>query len=167
MKCATCNAELPPSAKFCTACGAVPTPAMPAETQWAAPAPPAAPVQPVSYGGPASHGRSPIPAVEKRFKALRLIAVLVKIASILVAVVAVIGAVGLIVAGAGAASSVRDSSFGSGAPSFLFSGFLGALFALVYGVFLSVSLYASAEMIYLFLGIEENTRATSEMLRTR
>jgi hypothetical protein len=110
---------------------------------------------------PEAHG---IPAVEKRFKALRFIAVLLKVFAFLAGAIMVIGGLVMIVAGAVSGSPARTTE-----PVALpmFGGFVGGLLMIVYGAFLFVFLYGYAEVIYLFLGIEENTRVTNEMLRSR
>jgi hypothetical protein len=64
--------------------------------------------------------------------------------------------------GAGVNSS---SSFGNNAAfGGLFTGFLGAVVVLVYGVIIFLYLYAMSEFIHVFLDIEENTRLTNHML---
>jgi hypothetical protein len=191
MKCPNCNAELPPTAKFCGACGTTLASPPPPEQPWAppppppeqpwappppppeqswAPPPPPPPQQPSfsGYNAPGGWGPAPLPAVEKRFKALRLIAILLKILAFLAALICVIAALVTMFAGATAGSSMRNSPFESGAAAgALFTGFLGGVLILVYGAFLFIFLYGYAEVIYLFLGIEENTRLTNEMLRSK
>jgi len=109
-----------------------------------------------------------MPTVEKRFKALRFIAVLIKIAAFVVAALSVIVALVFIIGGiGGAATTSRNSPFEAAGPAAFMGGFVGGILMLVYGAFLFVILYAYAEVIYLFLGIEENTRLTNEVLRSR
>jgi len=112
-------------------------------------------------------GNAP-PAVKKKYKALRLIAVLLKILSVIAGVGLIIA--GLVMAVAGAASSSRTTAsptFGEPGPAALFGGLVGGLVLIVYGVFVFVFLYAYAEWMYVFMDIEENTRLTNEMLSTR
>jgi len=113
-----------------------------------------------------------MPQVEKRFKALRLIAMLIKIAAFVISGLLIIGALVFMIAGATAGSAAKSSPFDQsigpgGALAGLAGGFVGGLVMLIYAVFAFVFLYAYAEVIYLFLGIEENTRTTNEMLRNR
>jgi len=118
---------------------------------------------PPSYGY--AGGTSP---VKKKYKALRLIAVLLKIMSVIAGVGLIIA--GLVMAVAGAASSSRTSTsptFTEPGPAALFGGLVGGLVLIVYGVFVFVFLYAYAEWMYVFMDIEENTRLTNEMLSAR
>jgi hypothetical protein len=98
-----------------------------------------------------------------------LIAILLKVFAFVAAGASVIFALVSLFAGASAGSATRAPGVGGPdiGPSMLFGGFIGAVFSLVYGAFMFIFLYAYAEVIYLFLSIEENTRATSEILRTR
>jgi len=161
MKCPVCNAELPPTAKFCGGCG----------TTLSAPPPPQPP------GVEAFHERIPPinaapgypagvrPTVHKKYKVLRFIAVLIKIFAFLAGAIMVIAGLAMIVAGA--ASSTRGTtSFDSG-PAAFFGGVVGGLIMLVYGVFIFIFLYAYSEWMYVFMDIEENTRITNEMLSGR
>jgi zinc ribbon protein len=165
MKCPVCNAELPATAKFCGGCG----------TTLSAPAPPPTgptyePSRPVmnaapSYGSGGFSGGS-MPVVQKKYKLLRLIAVLMKILAVLLGVVLII--VGLVMMVAGATAGTQTTpSFPDTGPTALFGGLVGGLIAIVYGVFVFVFLYAYAEWMYVFMDIEENTRVTNEMLTGR
>ena len=213
MKCPSCNAELPATAKFCGACGTTlssapepvwtPPPAPeqawapppppeqawapppPPEQAWAPPPPPPdqawappppgqdqpwTPPPPQQFGQPATYGSAP--PIEKRFKALRLIAVLLKVFAFIAAGISVILALITLFAGASAGSATRSGpGLGSdfGGPSMMSAGvgFLGAVVQLIFGAITFIFLYAYAEVIHLFLSIEEHTRATSDILRNR
>lgn len=163
MKCPVCNAELPPTARFCGSCGT--TLASPPEPPPAyAPEPP----RPVS-SAPYNYNAGTIPAVAKKYKVLRLIAVLMKVFAFLAGGILVI--VGVVMFIAGAAASSRSTSLGSSSVDFGPTAFLGGavtgLIFLVYGVFVFIFLYAYAEWMYVFMDIEENTRVTNEMLSGR
>jgi hypothetical protein len=171
MKCPVCNAELPSTAKFCGGCGttltaaAPPSPPAPQSYEQSSPVKNAAP----SYGGGGfggGYGGSTMPAVKKKYKALRLIAVLMKILSVVVGALLIIAGLVMIVAGATASTqstpTIPDPGF-----SALFTGVVGGLIAIVYGVLVFVFLYAYAEWMYVFMDIEENTRMTNEMLSGR
>ncbi len=101
--------------------------------------------------------------MEKRFRALRFVGTLYKILGVIAAVLTAFVALGFClfaVTGSSVLSrysqDIGIGSLGSGA---LFGG-LAALGALLYGGLVAVSLYAIGEGIYLFLALEENTRAT-------
>ena len=162
MKCPACNAELPSTAKFCGGCGTTLT-APSAQSGGVYPQPnPVLNAAPDYVGG---YGVSTAPGVQKRYKLLRLIAVLMKILAIIGGMILIIG--GLVMIAAGAASSSRSTTFNETGPAALFGGFLGGLIMLVYGIFVFVFLYAYAEWMYVFMDIEENTRLTNEMLSNR
>jgi len=104
--------------------------------------------------------------VQKKYKLLRLIAVLMKILAVLLGVVLII--VGLVMMVAGATAGTQTTpAFPDTGPTALFGGLVGGLIAIVYGVFVFVFLYAYAEWMYVFMDIEENTRVTNEMLTGR
>lgn len=111
---------------------------------------------------PSPWGPSAPPTVERKYKVLRLIAVLMKI-------LAVVGGALLIIAGlfmliAGAASTSRTTAPFETGPTAFFGGVVGGLIMIVYGVFVFIFLYAYAEWMYVFMDIEENTRVTNEVL---
>ncbi len=124
--CTCCAATLEPGAKFCGACGAVVEPPTPAVM--------AKPVPTKGISGP--YGR--------RYPALRIIAVILKIA-------AAVTAVGGVLSGLAAGSI---PSPGYGVPG----GGAIALLVILASLFYALFLWASAEMIYVMLDIEENTR---------
>ena len=119
----------------------------------------AAPSYGVGYGGTA-------PTVGKKYKVLRLIAVLMKVLAVVVGAILIIG--GLVSIVAGAASSTKSTpAFPDAGPTAFLGGFVVGLIMLVYGVFVFIFLYAYAEWMYVFMDIEENTRITNEMLSSR
>jgi zinc-ribbon domain len=179
MKCPVCNAELPATAKFCGGCGT--TLLAPSAPPPPAPAPSAAPSYEQSYpanpesaygssahGGPA-HSGGPMPAVKKKYKVLRLIAVLIKIFAAIAGALLIIG--GLVTIVAGAASGSRTTALipdvGPAGPAAFFGSAVIGLIMLVYGVVVFIFLYAYAEWMYVFMDIEENTRMTNDMLSGR
>jgi hypothetical protein len=175
MQCPVCSAELPNTAKFCGSCGTTlslpPTP--PPSTPAYQPLPSSSPgyqqPSPAMNSAPSYGfaGNAPV-TVKKKYKALRLIAVLLKILSVIAGVGLIIA--GLVMAVAGAASSSRTATtptFGEPGPAAFFGGLVGGLVLIVYGVFVFVFLYAYAEWMYVFMDIEENTRLTNEMLSAR
>jgi hypothetical protein len=118
---------------------------------------------PAYVGG---YGAGAAPSVQKRYKLLRLIAVLIKILAIIGGVILIIG--GLVMIASGAVSSSRSTiALNEAGPASLFGGLVGGLIMLVYGIFVFVFLYAYAEWMYVFMDIEENTRLTNEMLSNR
>ncbi len=178
MKCPVCSAELPATAKFCGGCGTTlsepPTPPPPP--------PQAAPSYEQSYPvinaapayGSGAHsapvyGGGPTAAVKKKYKVLRLIAVLIKIFAVIAGALLIIGGLVTIVAGAASGSKTATAfpDVGPAGPAaFLGSAVIG-LIMLVYGVVVFIFLYAYAEWMYVFMDIEENTRLTNDMLSGR
>ena len=168
MKCPVCSAELPATARFCGGCGTTltappppqftqPPPVFQPEPSYESPRPAMNPSP--SYGGSA-------PAVQKKYKVLRLIAILIKVFAFVGAAIFIVAGLAMLVAGA-ASSSRPASSFGDAGPAAFFGGVVGGLIMLVYGVFVFVFLYAYSEWMYVFMDIEENTRLTNEMLSAR
>jgi hypothetical protein len=112
--------------------------------------------------------------MEKRYKALRFIGTVYKVIGIIVGALAVLGAIGFCALSAigGTALSSLGNSYGysSGAGG-LFSGLLGGVLVgglmLLYGGITAITLYALGEGVYLFIGLEENTRATAALLQQR
>jgi hypothetical protein len=168
MKCPVCSADLPSTAKFCGGCG----------TTLSAPppqAPPSAPSYEQSYpvmnaapsyaGG--GYGVGTMPAVKKKYKILRLIAVLIKIFAVIAGALLIIGGLVTIVAGAASSSGTTSTFPPDVGPAAFLGGAVVGLIMLVYGVFVSIFLYAYAEWMYVFMDIEENTRMTNEMLSAR
>ena len=124
--------------------------------------PPGNPVQP-AYSP--SHAGSGTPQVAKRYKALRLIAMLYKILALVVGGVCVLMGCSCFVSGIaidfGSSTAIGLDLMG------IFGGTVGGLFLLVYGAFLFIFLYGLGEWMYVFMDIEENTRKTNETLALR
>src|SRR6266404_5310194 len=170
MKCPDCNADLPSTAKFCGGCGttlsAAPPPSPPVTPSYeqSYPVMNAAPGYGAGGYGGGGYGGSAMPAVKKKYKILRLIAVLMKILAVVVGALLII--LGLVMIVAGATASKSTPGFPDSGPS-AFGGLVGGLIMFVYGVFVAIFLYAYAEWMYVFMDIEENTRMTNEMLLGR
>lgn len=173
MKCPVCNAELPPTARFCGGCGTTltaPSPqspplSTPPSYEQSSPVVNAPPAYGGGYGG-GGYGGFATPAVKKKYKVLRLIAVLMKILAVVVGAIMIIAGLVMVVAGL-AASSKTTPTFPDYGPTAFLSGLVGGLIVFVYGVFIFIFLYAYAEWMYVFMDIEENTRMTNEMLSGR
>src|SRR5512143_2872378 len=102
MKCPACNAELPATAKFCGGCGTtLSAPSTPAGGDYQQPYP-VINAAPAYVGG---YGAGTAPSVQKRYKLLRLIAVLMKIMAGVGGAILVIAGLVMIVAGAASSSS--------------------------------------------------------------
>lgn len=128
--CTSCAQALDPGAKFCGTCGAT--------------------VESANHISTATADRAPqvfSHAHVKRYPALRVIAVILK-------VLAAITAVGGVFSGL-AASSIL--SRGYGVPG----GGAIPLMIIVAGLCYALFLWASAEMLHVFIDIEENTRRAS------
>lgn len=174
MKCPTCRAEIPSTAKFCGGCGAtIPPPSPPVS-------PPPKPYQPppesvapaytpqssvpITSSFSPNSASSPPPHVEKKYKALRLIAMLYKILAFVAGGACILVALFMFVTGA--ATSSRSTTLGPD-PTAILGGAVGGLFLLIYGAFLFIFLYGLGEWMTVFMDIEENTRKTNEMLASR
>jgi hypothetical protein len=115
--------------------------------------------------------------MEKKFKALRLVASIYKVIGIISGVLTIIGSLGFclmsILGGSlftAALNSVSQyGGGGSSGPAGTLGGLLGGVviggLILLYGGIASITLYAFGEGIYLFIGIEENTRTTAVLLQ--
>ena len=166
MKCPVCNADLPSTAKFCGGCGttlSAPAPPPPQPPPVASYEPAYPPVKAAAGYGSTSYAGGTMPVVTKKYKLLRIIAVVMKILAILLGVILIIAGLVMIVAGA-TASTQSSPTLPDIGPGALFGGLVGGLIVMIYGVFLFVFLYAYAEWMYVFMDIEENTRMTNEML---
>jgi hypothetical protein len=106
--------------------------------------------------------------MEKRFRALRIIATILKIIAWIVLVVGVLAAIFVFISGV-AAGGLANSSYLGNSPAFalgtLFTGVLGGFVVLLAVLFYFLVLYAMSEAIYLGLAIEENTRETAHYLK--
>jgi len=123
-------------------------------------------MNPAPAYGAGGYGNAPMPAVTKKYKMLRLIAMLMKVLAVVVGAIMIIAGLFMIVAGAAASSKPTQTLPDFGPAPFL-SGLVGGVVVLVYGVFIFIFLYAYAEWMYVFMDIEENTRMTNEMLSAR
>jgi zinc ribbon protein len=183
MKCPVCSAELPATARFCGSCGTTLTPApqspqpSPPKPTPPPPAPPPAPMQhaeprpvmspPPSYGAPA-----PPPSIEKKYRMLRLAAMMMKIAAFVVGgLLVIIGLITMILGitgGSQPSTTFGGSGLGQGAgAASLMTGFVGGLLLIVNGFIVFIGLYAYSEVLHVMMDLEENTRRTNEMLARR
>jgi hypothetical protein len=163
MKCPVCNAELPSTAKFCGSCGTTLAPPPEVAPEQARPAMNAMNTQ-------SNYGQGRLPAVPKKYRVLRLIAVLMKVFAFIAGGILSIAGIAIFIAGATSGSrgapTFGNTSLDVG-PTALWGGALTGLVLLVYGVFVFIFLYAYSEWMYVFMDIEENTRVTNEMLSGR
>ena len=111
--------------------------------------------------------------MEKRYTALRIIGTIYKLFGLLVGALTILAVLGICAASVLGGAAIEQLSqqlgegSGGGLAGGLFGGLLLGLGALLYGGGLSITLYAFGEGVYLFLAIEENTRATVELLRSQ
>ena len=107
-------------------------------------------------------------AVKKKYKVLRLIAVLIKIFAIIAGALLIIGGLVTIIAGLSAGTKTSQTiPLQEPNPMNFIGGTVAGFMMIVWGVFAAVFLYAYAEWMYVFMDIEENTRMTNEMLMGR
>lgn len=108
--------------------------------------------------------------MEKRYRALRIISTLYKIAGVIVLVFAVLAGAGLCLAGVlgGGALEEMSREFGDMGGMGLMGSALGGLFAglgaFIGGGLSGLTLYATGEGIALLIATEENTRAAAMYL---
>jgi hypothetical protein len=159
MQCPSCGTEVPPYRKFCGICGHS---LSSSESGASTTSSPPTASDAGGLGFAPAFSAAPAPPVERRFKALRVIATVYKVLAFLGG--GIYGLMGLVALAAGASSS--RSSFDLG-PSALLGGAFGALVLFFLGVIVFVIFYAAGEFIYLFIAIEENTRLTNAMLISR
>jgi len=107
------------------------------------------------------------PTVARKYKVLRLIAVLIKIFAFVAAGILIIAGLFMIVAGATASRTTSMGTSGDLGPTAFLGGAVGGLVMIIYAVFVFVFLYAYSEWMYVFMDIEENTRVTNEVLLGR
>jgi len=96
--------------------------------------------------------------MEKKFTALRIVAVIIKVFAWVTAAFTVLGFLGCLVMGATMGSFMRNTPYGNYGQ---FGGLFGVIWAfciLLYGGFMFVGLLAWSDMIMVLLAIEENTR---------
>lgn len=100
--------------------------------------------------------------MEKKFTALRIIAVIIKILAWIVAALTVLGFLAMLVMGATMGpmmSRMKSYPYGNYGQFGAMGGIFIAFFILVYGAFMFVGLLAWSDLIMVVLAIEENTRA--------
>ena len=95
--------------------------------------------------------------MEQKFKALRMISVILKVFAWIVAVLTIIGFLVMLVGGA--ALSQFSSRYGAPGIWGPLGGVAMAFYILILGFIWFISLLAGAELIMVWLAIEENTRA--------
>lgn len=103
--------------------------------------------------------------MEKKFKALRIFGTVYKVLGIIVLILTIIGAAGTCIAGFAGGAVVQQ--YAEEYTGGIATGLIGALVALgtlIGGGISGLSLYAIGELIYLLIGIEENTRATASYM---
>jgi hypothetical protein len=107
--------------------------------------------------------------MEKRYGVLRFIGTIYKLFGVIVLIIAIVSSLGLCAGALTGASlftnAARENPFlaTAGPVGFVIS----AIVALIYGVTLGMALFAFGDFISLMLSIEENTRATSSLLRSQ
>jgi len=120
---------------------------------------------PIEPSSSPSHAGSSVARVERKYKTLRLIAMLYKILAFVAGGGCVLLALFLIV------SSFTSSSPGTPTlgpdPTAIFGPVVGGFVLLVFGAFLFIFLYGLGEWMYVFMDIEENSRKTNELLASR
>ncbi len=100
--------------------------------------------------------------MEKRYPALRIIAVIYKIVGVIVGILAIIGA---ILSFVGVGSFMNYYGFNSGAS--MLGNLFGALIVLLFGLLGALGIFAVGDLIYILINIEENTRYSALVLRDR
>jgi hypothetical protein len=103
--------------------------------------------------------------MEKRFRALRIIATIYKVVAWIILIFGIlIGFLYLAVFLIGGASTVRQGYYG-----LVGGGLIGIVFAtliMLYAAILFLVLYGAGEAIFLALAVEENTRETTLLLHS-
>lgn len=106
--------------------------------------------------------------MERKFGFLKFIGSVYRIAGIIIGVLTILSALAsclMPVLGAASVEQVGEELGLAVASGALAGVFLGAL-VLIFGGLLAVTLYATGQGIFLFLAIEENTRATALYLQS-
>lgn len=132
--CTNCAAALDPGAKFCPSCGA--------QTEAAAP-PPAPSVSPTHDAGSSPYAP---PALGRRYPALRIVAIVLKVGAV---IWVVIGVIGLLVVIASSSNSPLGSRLVNPVQGFAL---------LLVCLYFAVMSWAGSELLHVFMDIEENTR---------
>jgi hypothetical protein len=108
--------------------------------------------------------------MEKRYTALRTIAVIMKVLGVLTAILTVFAVLSICGAGTMLGAEFDRFSRGTGGLGAL-TGLVGGLFATILPILmgggLALFLFAAGDVLYLQIDIEENTRATSRLLQQR
>jgi hypothetical protein len=103
--------------------------------------------------------------VEKRFRVLRIIGTIYKVLGWIILVIGTLTSLGIFVGGllggAGMTQFVGRNSQLAGLMGGVLGGLAAAVVSFVLTLVYFVFVYGMGELIYLFLAIEENTRATS------
>jgi hypothetical protein len=104
--------------------------------------------------------------MEKKFRILRIVAIIWKVLAWIVLVLSVLGGCANIVFGLMLGAGARNTNTALGLSAFgALGGVVVALIAIFFGVLYFVFLYAFAELVDVMLALEENTRATAEQLK--
>jgi len=112
--------------------------------------------------------------MEQRFHALRTIGSIFRVLGYIALILTIIGSLAFcgltVVSGTLIQSATQQFGINSGAGGFLgglFGGLLGGFLILLYGGFISLWVIAVGELIYLLIGVEENTRKAGYLLETQ
>ncbi len=109
--------------------------------------------------------------MEKRYTALRIIATVYKVLGVIIGIVVLLAAIGVCIIAATGGAAAGSAAQNAGPFAGLLTGVLGgvvvAIVTLLYGVPAAISLYGLGELVYLFINMEENTRATMLLLEQR
>ena len=106
--------------------------------------------------------------MQRRYRALRIVATVYKVFGLLVGIATVLIVIGMFAMGV--FGGAAGHGMGQGGAAFplmtgIFGGVLGGLIALLYGGIVAVTLYAIGEAIYLLLALEENTREAAAAVK--
>jgi hypothetical protein len=108
--------------------------------------------------------------MEKKFNALRTIGVIFKIFGVIAGIITLLIVIGICATSVlgGAAIDSLSRELGNSGASGIFGGVLGGLlasiFVIINGGGLTLTFFALGEGIYVLLSVEENTRATVDLL---
>ncbi len=112
--------------------------------------------------------------MEKKYHALRTIGSIFRVIGYIVLVITILAALAVcgisVVSGTAIESASQQfgvNTTGAGFLGGLFGGLLAAIFVVLYGGLIALSLVAFGEGIYLLIGIEENTRMTAMMVENQ
>jgi predicted lipid-binding transport protein (Tim44 family) len=113
--------------------------------------------------------------MEPRFRALRTIGSIFRVLGYIALVLTILAALafcGFSVIGASAiessvAQQLGVNSNGAGFLGGIFGGLLGGILVLIYGGIISMWIIAIGELIYLLIGVEENTRKTNFLIESQ